>query len=405
MKINSFRTVKLSLIILAIALVVLVFDASQCEAQMGYFGRGTSPARGAFRYRGPVIAIEIGTPYHAPAIGNPYNPALAPSRFGSAYGASPFDRYRMSDAEFFSPNVYDRYRGVQPTQAELERERFYYELDRMHRYQTREERYENDFRNAYTSPSAMVNRYRDPYVAGTAPLPWTPQRVVAAPKAPVPGLSLSRHQSRYQGYVADEEVAESLRAAAIRLRRSLERKADGHIWIRHLQPESIVRAIDRAEHPGVLSDLVINYEGVADNPRLVLISESEGFQDVRRLLAQYVTLTSRYPGMEAASGEEWTGGATIGSEQVLGETILSERVIGESVPSLDAPSLDAPTLESPSPLNAPLQPESMPKPDGVPLPPAVEPSSEVEVLDRPNLDSLPDEADVELLPAPVPTAD
>jgi hypothetical protein len=401
MKINSFRTVKLSLYTLAIALVVIVFDASQCEAQMGYFGRGTSPSRGAFRYRGPIIAIEIATPYHAPAIGHPHHPhhsAFAPSRFGSAYGASPFDRYRMSDAEFFAPNVYDRYRGVQPTRAELERERFYHDLDRMHRYQSREERYENDFRNTYASPSAMVNRYRDPYVAGTAAVPWTPERIVPAPKAPVPGLSLSRYQSRYQGYVADEDVAESLRAAAVRLSRGLERKSDGHIWIRHLQPESIIRAIDRAEHPGVLSDLVINYEGVADNPRLVLISESEGFQDVRRLLAQYVTLTSRYPGMEAAHGEEWTDGATIGSGQVLGETILSERVIGESVPSLDAPS-----LETPSPLNAPSQPEPMPSLNKMPLPPAVEPLSEGEVLERPNFDSLPDEADVELLPPPVPT--
>lgn len=397
MNLTAARSASIALLTLAMTFVV---DARQCEAQWGYWGRGTTASRGAFRYRGPLLTIELAPAYPDHAWADAYGPAFDPAfdrgRYSAAYGASPFDRYRMSDAEFFAPNVYDRYRGVQPTPAELDRERYYHDLDRMHRFQTREERYENDFRNAYTPAESMVNRYRQPYVAGTPSVPWTPKTV--------PGMSISRHESRYQGYVADEDVAIALRAAAMRLRTSLARKSDGHIWIRHLQPDAIIDSIDRGDHPSSLTDLVINYEGVADNPRLVLISESNGFKDVRRLLAQYVTLSSPYPHAEPTN-EAWQDSVvpsseTIIDEKVIGESILGERVIDDASPML-APAM--PNAVTPTPV-VPVPPASN-VPSASDVPSASEASdgeSDMSTLDRPALGSIPDEADVELLPPPAP---
>ena len=327
-----------------LTLSVLVLGVSSCGAQWGYFGRGTTTPRSAFSYRGPILSIQVGHAYSAP----------------------------------WSSSGYDRYRGIQPTQAELDRERFYQNLDRSHRYTTREDRYANDFYNAYASPSAMVNRYRDPYVAGTPAMPWTP--------LPIPGLSQTRHDSRYQGYVPDDEVAIALRAASIRLTHSLTRKADGHIWIRHLQPGRIIDAIDRGEDPAVLVDLLINYHGVAENPRLVLIAEAEGFKDSRRLLEQYVTLPSPYPTAQGSTMDTIIEERVIG-EQVIGDQVIGDQVIGENVISDNDTTLNSPSLAAPLERlkNTEKELQSQPMPD------------------NPRLDSLPDDAEVELLPAPAPT--
>ncbi len=327
MKSSATSVLRFVVLVACVVAINLAGDVSRCHAQFGFFGRGKTAARGAFKQ----------------------------PRFGSAYGANPADHYGINAASSPAYGVASQYRGIQPTQAELDREKFYYNLDRMHRYQTREERYANDFYNAYASPAAMVDRYRYPYVAGTPNVPWTPK--------PVPGLTLGRYESRYQGYVADDEVAESLRAAANRLQRSLSQKSDGYVWVRHLRPDLIIATIDRGEHPGILTDLVLNYEAVADEPRLVLISESVGFQDVRRLLAQYVTLQSLFPRTEA---------------------IVEEPVFGES--SFDPMPMSTSDLM--------LLPPSLP----IPLP-----SDAADSLSAPMLNSLPDEANVELLPAPLPT--
>jgi len=390
---------------------LLAAGVSPCDAQFGYFGRGTTVARGAFKYRGPILSIQVGPAYPAsPWIGG-YDPVLGASRYGSAFGASPYDWYGLNNtSSTFSSSAYDRYRGIQPTQAELDRERFYQNLDRTHRYTTREERYGNDFYNAYASPSAMVNRYRDPYVAGTSALPWTP--------LPVPGLTQNRHDSSYQGYVPDDQVAVSLRAAANRLTRGLTRKADGHIWIRHLQPQQIIDAIDRGDDPASLADLLVNYHGVADSPRLVLIAEAEGFKDVRRLLAQYVTLSSPYPNVQGTEIESWQPPASDGQETILEERVIGEQVIGENETMLDPPSLPlsqqpsfdpSPIMESPNaeirmqetPIERSEIKSEVPASETLNGTPKTE-ERERPMIDKPRLDSLPDDADVELLPAPVP---
>ncbi len=348
------KSLGLRVCLLGLAATVFVSFAGEpsCHGQWGYFGRGTTASRGAFRYRGPVLSVEIGSPYSGSA------GAFNSSPYGSSFRPSYFDQYRMDDSAFYStPSVYDRYRGVQPSQAELDRERFYHDLDRTHRYTTREERYANDFRDAYTPPAAMVDRYRYPCVAGTS-IPVAP--------LPIPGLSIGRDESRYQGYVADDDVAVALRAAANRLQRSLSQKSDGYVWIRQLQPDRIVRAIDRAEHPGALSELVTSYEGIAESPRLVLISQAEGFQDVRRLLAQYVTLQSAYPSAETFESSPWPQ-----------ETIISDEAIGESVVERDHVDLNPPSISIPTELP----------------PPSTSPA----------MQELPGDADFELLPAPAAT--
>lgn len=360
MSLKRFRVKRSVVVVLLIATSIVLSGASICGAQWGYRGSRTSPSRSAFRYQGPILSLEVASPYPSS-----YGAAALPvapytSRYPSSYDLS---RYGVG----IGATTYDRYRGMEPTRAELDRERFYYELDRTHRFQTREERYSNDFAAAYTSPSAMVNRYRYPYVAGAVATPIRPE--------PVPGTVLGRYQSRYEGYIADDDVAVALRAAAVRLQLSLARKADGHIWIRHLKPDQIIDAIDRAEHPAILSDLIVNYEGVAENPRLILIAASEGFSDVRQLLPQYVTLSSPYPNASQPEYNDWQS-----SSPQAGETILSERIIGEQIIAPDSTETEAPTL-------APLL--SKPKQ-----------SDDLKYLDRPQLDDIQSDADVELLPAP-----
>jgi len=360
MKLNRLRLNKSVVFVLLIATSLVLFGASTCDAQWGFGGRGNSSSRGGLRYRGPIFSFEIASPYPDPFAGA----ALPISPYPSGY-PSAFDSNRFGIG--MGATTFDRYRGMQPTQAELDRERFYYDLDRTHRYQTREQRYGDDFAARYTSPSAMVDRYRYPYVAGTAVVPAVPR--------PVPGVDLGRYQSRYQGYVADDDVAVALRAAAVRLQLSLARKADGHLWIRHLKPDQIIDSIDRLEFPGTLAELLVNYEGVAENPRLILIAASEGFSDIRRLLPQYVTLSSPYPNASQPEYNEWQS-----SSPTAGETILSERIIGEQViePQTDS---QGPTLAPPLPI----------EPVG---------REDLEQLSRPNLEDLPGDADMELLPAP-----
>lgn len=364
MSLKRFRVKRSVVVVLLIATSIVLSGASICGAQWGYRGSRTSPSRSAFRYQGPILSLEVASPYP-----RSYRAAALPvapytSRYPSSYDLS---RYGVG----IGATTYDRYRGMEPTRAELDRERFYYELDRTHRFQTREERYSNDFAAAYTSPSAMVNRYRYPYVAGAVATPIRPE--------PVPGTVLGRYQSRYEGYIADDDVAVALRAAAVRLQLSLARKADGHIWIRHLKPDQIIDAIDRAEHPAILSDLIINYEGVSENPRLILIAAANGLEDVRRLLRQYITLSSPYPSAGAVGVDEWQ--TTSPSDQ---ETILTERVISERVVEPQMEEIQQPTLAPP----LPAEPVS---------------SGGFESLDRPRLGNLTDEADIELLPAPVAT--
>ena len=352
-----------------------LFGIATCDAQWG-LNRGTSwgsQGRGGFRYRGPLMSLEIASPYSAfgpaPAFG--IAPAFGPTpAFG--IGALPPSPYGYGINGGLNASSLDRYRGLQPTQAEIDREAFYYNLDRTHRFQTREERYGNDFAARYTPPAAMVNRYQYPYVAGAPAGPPLPQRV--------PGLTLNRYESRYQGYVADDDVAVALRAAAMRLTMSLARMSDGHIWIKHLKPDFIIESIDQVQPPSLLSDLIINYEGVAENPRLVLISSAEGFADVRRLIAQYVTLSSTYPQAEASVSEPWMGASSYDQE-----TILSERVIGETE------LVDPNNAQFPQPLDTS---------DSTYLPPSMKPSDAMP-LQNPRLNDFPDTADVELLPPPV----
>ena len=328
------------------ALAVVLATAPNCEAQWA-FGRG-------FRYRGPMMSVQVGPSY--PGVGIGYGAAGAP--INSFYGP-------------LSATGPVAHRGLQSTRAELDREAYYYNLDRMHRFQTREERYSNDFAARYTSADAMVNRYRYPSVSGLAVLRPSPQ--------PVPGLGLGRHESRYQGYVSDADVAVALRAAAMRLKFSLTRMADGHVWVRHLAPDQIIGAIDKMSPPSVLADLIINYEGVHENPRLVLISSTEGFQDVRRLLAQYVTMSSTYPNADVTASPDGYPNAYSGAYP--GETIISDM----PAPMIDEQPMVAPELIGPTWSQSPSLMEK-----------------DFETVERPQLDDVPDASDIELLPPPMP---
>lgn len=258
----------------------LAIIAPESNAQVGAWssgwGRssavGTSRAVGGISYRGPIMSIEIGTP------------------------TPPWHYNRMPP-------------GASADAALRQQERFYHELDRMHRYQTREDRYANDFHDRYSSGDPFYHPYfaYRGFTTPVSPEPVFPpgypdygrQRTLSAPQTePIPGLAYSRQDSQRRGVYADADVADLLRAAANRLTQSLSRMRDGKVWLEQLQPQRIVKAIDRADFPGSLADLLHQYDGVANTPRLVLIAEARGFRDTHQLLTQYVQLHSRFPDAE-----------------------------------------------------------------------------------------------------------
>jgi hypothetical protein len=268
------RIAVLRLIVIAI---VLSFSVSAAHAQVGAWGGGwnsgwsNGQSLGGMRYRGPLLSIEIGAP-----------------------PAPPWHYNRMPPGA---------------DSAVRQQERFYHDLDRMHRFQTREERYENDFRDRYSTGDPF---YHNPYAqrafaANVSPEPVFPPSYphygrsgpFPTPETqPVPGLAYSRTDAHRRRVHADADVADLLRAAANRLTQSLSRMRDGEVWLNQLQPQRIVSTIDRAEFPGSLIDLVQHYNAVANTPRLVLIAEANGFRDTHRLLDHYVRLQSRYPDAE-----------------------------------------------------------------------------------------------------------
>jgi len=252
---------------LIIAAIILCITVSAAHAQVGAWGSSWSSNRavGAVRYRGPLLSIEIGS-------------ASAP------------------------PWHYNRMPPV-PDSALRQQERFYHDLDLTHRYQTREERYANDFRDRYSTGDPFYYSYRG-FGAAVSPEPVFPPSyphygrgtVFPVPETqPVPGLAYSRTDSQRRSVYADADVADLLRAAANRLMQSLSRMRDGDEWLNELQPQRIVSTIDRAEFPGSLTDLLSHYDAVANTPRLVLVAQANGFRDTHQLLAQYVRLQSRYP--------------------------------------------------------------------------------------------------------------
>jgi len=260
-------TFRLRLVIaVAFFCALAVGDAAESHGQYSVWSGSAS--RGAVRYRGPLLSIEIGTQPETP----PWH-----------------------------------YQRVAPTTAQSIRaqERYYYDLDRMHRYQTREERYANDFRDRYSTGDAFYHSYRGTQTRGSIEPVFPPSyphygRPVITPETsqPIAGLAYSRSDAGRRSVFADADVPDLLRAAANRLTTSLSRMRDGRVWLEQLQPQRIVAAIDQAEFPGVLVDLVAHYNGVANSPRLVLVAEANGFRDTHQLLAQYVQLQSRFPGTE-----------------------------------------------------------------------------------------------------------
>jgi hypothetical protein len=244
-------------------LCALAFETA-AQAQLWEIGSGPW---GGMRYRGPLLSIDIGggaPPPPAPPIGGNYPYGLVPAPV---------------------PPWHYRHDPSQLSGTVREQERFYHDLDRTHRYRTREERYADDFRDRYSSGDPFYHSY-------SRSVPVIPAQ--SRPITSVPGTSY-RSDGHGRSFVADAEVADLLRPAANRLLNSLSRKQDGALWMQHLQPNRIIAAIDQAEFPGSLTDLVEAYQGVSENPRLVLIAEADGFRDTQRLLSQYVVLQSRFP--------------------------------------------------------------------------------------------------------------
>ncbi len=84
-------------------------------------------------------------------------------------------------------------------------------------------------------------------------------------------------------------LAEQLRAAALQLGESLNRRRDdGDVWLKYLGPGQIVDAVDRRVDPQSLKSLLANYDGVVGNGQLGSIRAARGFSETRALLRQYI---------------------------------------------------------------------------------------------------------------------
>ncbi len=360
---------------------VLVLDVT-AQAQWAYWEIGSNPW-GGLRYRGPLLGFDIGGAAPPP-------PALGP--------ADPL-AYPLPPAPV--PPWHYRHDPPPPRGAAAPADRFYHDLDRTHRYRTREERYADDFRDRYAAADPLYRAYRP----GPAALP---ARRPVDPRMPVPGVSFGPGQGHQRSFVADAEVADLLRPAAMRLLNSLSRKRDGALWMNHLQPDRIIAAIDRADFPGSLSDLVEHYEEVLRNPRLILIAETDGFRDTHRLLSQYVLLQSRYPGSELPQ-EPYEAFAN------PTEVIIEEQPLSVDLEALNPPLIDLnsafpeppPALETPSGAVPSAMPESpavpelpsVPEPPSVLVPPSIlAPPADPTPALKP---AMPAELEIQDLPAPI----
>lgn len=314
---------------------------SWAMAQVSAWDGATQPGpNGSVRYQGPFLGFELGA-------------SLTP----------PWHYFRRPPAESAAASE----PSANAVAAARAAERYYYDLDRMHRYQLREDRYAADYRDRYTSGDPLYHAYRG--VRPTQPTdPTTPppslHRLPPAvyPDGAVPGVSLPSG-SQARSFHPDEAIPSLLRGACNRLLDSLSRMRDGKLWRDQLQPHRIIASIDHAEYPAALIDLVEVYEAVAHNPRLVLVARANGFAEVHQLLLQYVQLESRYPAAISVPGTAVYEGSTVyESGTVYGETISpgyetgpgSDRSLaplGETILT-PLPSVDSapPSLSVPRPL-------------------------------------------------------
>jgi len=249
-------------------------------------------------------------------------------------------------------------------EARMARERYEYDVDRMLRYRTREERYADDFRDRYSTGDPF---YHDPRRRGPSPEVFDPAawgHPVAVPP-PVPGTVYSASAPNKRVHLDDSELPDQLRAAAYRLATSLSRMRDGDLWLDELQPRRIVASIDRGEHPAALTDLVSCYAGVAENPRFVLIARANGFQETHRWLARYVQLPSRFP----VESDSWDSPAPTVLHREFPEpapsglTPLGNEPVSEGL-RLDAATPPAPLTPDPPPLLTAPEIQLLPAPAG-----------------------------------------
>src|SRR5690606_11270458 len=129
---------------------VLVLDVT-AHAQWAHWEIGSNPW-GGLRYRGPILSFDIGGSAPPPALG-PADPLA----------------YPLPPAPV--PPWHYRHDPPQPRGAIGSADRFHHDLDRTHRYRTREERYADDFRDRYAAADPLYRAYRP----GAAPLPARPQ--------------------------------------------------------------------------------------------------------------------------------------------------------------------------------------------------------------------------------------
>lgn len=112
--------------------------------------------------------------------------------------------------------------------------------------------------------------------------------------APPEEQSYGRYRSGAGGGIPDltqprSFSPEELRAAAETLYESLSRRPnDGDVWLKYLQPQRIIAAVDSGELSPSIAELHSRYVGVTMNSDLAAIMQTRGFGETLQLLGMWI---------------------------------------------------------------------------------------------------------------------
>ncbi|QDV44815.1 hypothetical protein Enr13x_46860 [Stieleria neptunia] len=167
-------------------------------------------------------------------------------------------------------------------------------VDRYESYRPRyDSRYDPGYRSpyerGYSEPRSSVPDYRSP-----PPSQYPPVGPGANP-------SYGQYRPGSRGGVPDltspvQFSLPALRDAAETLYRALaERPDDGDVWLKYLQPERIIAAVDSGQLSPSINELHTRFLGVTMNPDLVVMTRIDGFQRTLDLLGTWIELDRNAP--------------------------------------------------------------------------------------------------------------
>lgn len=108
----------------------------------------------------------------------------------------------------------------------------------------------------------------------------------AVPSQDIPAYRPPEPLSLRSRTIRTEAIPAALRDAAERLSRSLVTKRDANVWLNYLNPGVIISTIDGGGSIAGLAGMRGSYNGVMNNRELSHVYSSDGFREIRDLLAR-----------------------------------------------------------------------------------------------------------------------